>query len=401
MIIIFILITAFFVLSEFSIIRSRKSKVKNRYAIKILDSISLSLSTCQIGITASTIALGGIGEEEFKHLLNLLNINLDLNPYLISAIISIPLTMFGEIIPKSIGLALSEKVLTLIAIPLYCLNLIIHPISWSYTKFSGLILSIFNIPVVSADESYTDIEIRDIVEHNVADESTRNVIDNVFDFELLVVSDIMTHRQNMVSIDLIKARSDKDYLNEILSSGYGRFPVIAKTNDDIRGILHIKDFLSVMLSNNSTEITRIMKKPFFVPETLKIKKLFDEMTTRKTHMAIVIDEYSGVSGLVTMEDILETIMGSIKDEHDESDESKIINNDGVLDVDTDVLLDDLIKLLPSIPDISSCDTVSGLLNFIFEKIPEEGDVKVFSGCKFIILKADGKQCKKVRISLEE
>ena len=400
----FLTITAFFVLSEFSIIRSRKFRTDNKYSLLVLDNINVYLSSCQLGITASTLALGMLGEEEIKLVLSHFTWSKFLSPVVLSIIIAIPLTIFGEIIPKSIGISLAEKALNKISFLLYAFNLIVHPITWTLTKISSLFLRIVGLPVVSSEETFSDTELRDIIEHNLDDGTTKDIIDNVFAFDDIRVSDIMTHRNDIHGIDIVKLKDSTpesvEYLKAMVLNGYSRVPVYANNIDDIRGVLHTKDLLGLDLAE--IKLSKIMKKALFVPETLKIKTIFNDMKKRGTHLAIVLDEYSGVSGLVTFEDILEIIMGNIVDEHDDEEDLKCsVDDDGVLTIDSRVKLDDLIDVFPTIPDIAGITTVSGLVNFIFEKIPVKGEKKLFSGCEFVILESNAKQCRTVKITKVE
>ena len=401
-----ILVVAFFVFSEYSLVRSRKTRFDNntlvsKYVNDMFEKMDDYLSTCQLGITGASLILGKIGEEEFIHLLELLNIQTTISLTTIALCFVLFLEIiFGELIPKSISIRTPEKTLTIIAIPLYYINKIFKIFTTIMYFIAKIFLKLFGIKNELPLESYSINEMIDIVETNLHDNATREIIGNAFDFNDKIVKDIMSPRNGIVGIDINEAKESSEYVHDKLKQGYTRIPVYSGSLDNIIGIVNVKKCIDKIIDNTEINLHKILSnkdgRPFFVPETLKIKNLLNEMRSKQVHIAIVKDEFGSTSGIITMEDIMEVLIGEIYDENDDIIEL-ITKIDDYYIVNSDAKIDDLQEYLPRIPDVYGCSTVSGLINYIFEKIPEEDEIKDFCGYKFTILNASKTKCELIRI----
>ncbi len=232
------------------------------------------------------------------------------------------------------------------------------------------------------------------------EESTR-MVKSIFDFEDLLAYEIMTPRTDVFSIDI--EDEPEEYLDELLKMRHSRVPVYRGDSDNIIGILHIKDYLIQLVQTKfekQVDIEPILRKAYFVPDTKNVDNLFYEMQKERQQIAILIDEYGGFSGIVTLEDIIEEVMGDIDDEYDEEEEIIDKIDDNIYLVDGDVDLDDLDEELGIELQSESSETIGGFIIDILGEIPEEGDVGrivEFEGYKFKIMSIEDRRIKRVKI----
>jgi putative hemolysin len=209
------------------------------------------------------------------------------------------------------------------------------------------------------------------------------------------VKEVMVPDTQMMAIQIDK--SPQEILSLIEEEQFSRYPVFGREPNDIRGILYAKDFLTIFAKTGQVDIRKTIKPPYFIPETMKISLLLKEMQKKRIHIALVVDEYGGVSGLVTIEDLLEEIVGEIRDEHDI--ESPVITlSDGTLLIDASISLKDLKEdyqiILPESPEY---ETLGGFLMTTLQKIPQTGDVVAIEGKKITIVEMIGQRISKVRL----
>lgn len=304
--------------------------------------------------------------------------------------------VFGEITPKSYAIRKAES-LALFVAPLFdFLSKIFYPISLAFTGISNLFLgkSVKNTPMFTEDEIKTLIDVSG--EEGTIEEDEKEMITSIFEFGDTRVKEIMIPRVDMVCVEA--EENIKEVLAKAIKGGYSRFPVYKDEIDNIVGILYIKDLLKYLKDGNFNICAdKIKREAYFIPETKRADDLLREMQKKRVHMAIVIGEYGAVIGLVTLEDLIEEIVGEIFDEYDVAKDEITYLDKNTAIVDARLPIDEFNEKmnlqLPSDP----FDTLAGFMMEYLDKVPEEGEEVEYDGNKFIIEKMDEKKISKVRI----
>ncbi|NWF52551.1 MAG: HlyC/CorC family transporter [Nitrospirae bacterium] len=417
LIIIFIFLNAIFAAAEIAVVTLRRSRIKqliesgNRRAVilnKLREEPNRFLATIQIGITLVAVLASAIGGatvvDALKHLL--MNIPIPfiytsseaLSIIIVASIITYFFIVFGELIPKSIALSNPESVGLMIAPTMEKFSKIAMPFVQILRISTNILLRPFGKRAFSERGYISEEEIKLLLEEGKergifgADE--KELIHSVFEFTDMSAREVMVPSIQMVTINL--GMSSDEIKNIIAEEQFSRYPVIGKDINDIRGILYAKDFLTA-ISKGEADIRKLIKPPFFIPETMKISNLLREMQRKRIHMALVIDEYGGVSGLVTMEDLLEEIVGEIRDEYDI--ESPVIQiSEGVFRIDASISIRDLKEDHElEIPESTEYETLSGFLLTTLQRIPKIGDVVEIEGKRITILEMVGQRIAKVKL----
>jgi putative hemolysin len=422
MLVIFILIglNAFFAASEMAIISVRQSRIKplvdegNKAAIivnRFLEEPSKLLATIQIGITFAGFLASAIGAQTLSaglaRLLAGLNIPIIsgsavwISTFLVTCIIAFFTLVLGELVPKRMALSQSDKIALGVAGTINLFSRIVAPAVSFLTFSTNLIVKLLGGQVKATGEQITEEEIRLMInvgeEKGIFQETETEMINSIFEFDDTVAKEVMTPRTDMIAIS--SETTLDEIFDVIVEENFSRIPVYEESMDNIIGILYVKDLFSRIKRKMEWEVSLkdIIRSVYFVPEYKKIDELFKEMQKSKTHIAIVIDEYGGTAGLITIEDLLEEIVGNIFDEYDDVvlDYEKIDDNtyivSGMLDIgDINDILD------TSIPE-EEFDTVSGMLLSHSGKMPEVGDEMEVGNIYFRIEEVDDKRISKIRI----
>lgn len=310
-------------------------------------------------------------------------------------IITFLLLLFGEIIPKVYATQTSVKFSKFMAFPLYYMEKIFRPMSAILIKSTSIVNK-----RISKKQNISMGDLSQALELT-ADEITEEmeILEGIVNFGNINVVEIMKSRVDVVAID-VKTGFGK--LKSILiDSGYSRIPVYDETFDNVRGILYVKDLLPHHHKPNTFRWQSIIRPPFYVPETKKINDLLEEFQTQKNHMAIVVDEYGGTSGIITMEDILEEIIGDITDESDEEKETYTLEKDGTYLFEGKTLLNDFFKITELDSDLfenikGDADTLAGLLLEMKGEIPQKKEEFEYQDFRFIVEAVDNRRIKKIR-----
>ena len=419
-----ILLNGFFAGSELAFISINNNKLKilaeegHRKAIKILHLKEMPnrfLSTIQIGVSLASILSGAFGADAFAQVLTDFIVAQGLGtPLLVKPIATLLITLmimfvmlvFGELVPKRVAMSHTEKFAFIAVTPIAFLAKISTPMIHLLSFSTNLVLRILGIDPHGSEEEVTEEEIRLMVDAGEIDVKEKEMINNIFEFDNLEVADIMTHRTEIVGIGV-----DADF-NELMAlvdkERFTRYPVYEDSIDNIVGIIHLRDILRYMKFHKGQEFNAksLMREPFYVPDSKQTDELFRELQLNKTHMAVVIDEYGGTAGLVTMEDLIEEIMGNIMDEYDidEVTHELIEVHSGEYLVDASMDLEDLEDVLQIGLPVDDFDTVSGFLISELGRIPTQEDVLEddsdvdFNGYRFSILEIDEKVISKLRLT---
>ncbi len=319
-----------------------------------------------------------------------------------TGVVTFVILVFGEITPKSIGNNNPIKYAKLASVILLWMEKILYPIILFFTI---LIKKLIGEDKMISSAFISEEEVRRFVnvseEEGAIKESEKEMIQSVFEFDDIVVKEIMVPRIDMVCVS--KESSIEEIVNLAVEQGHSRIPIFEESIDDIIGLIYVKDLLQLLQKGKENLTLEDLIKPiYFIPESKQINKLLKEMQNRREHMAVILDEYGGTSGLITIEDLLEEIVGDIQDEFDlENKQINLINNKEIL-VDARVDLDDLNEILP-IPllDEESYETISGFVLHKLGYLPEEKEIIELEGITIEIEKIDEHRIQKLRIYTTE
>lgn len=422
MLVIFLLIglNAFFAASEMAIVSVRQSRIKplmdegNKAAIivnKFLEEPSKLLATIQIGITFAGFLASAIGaqtlSEGLAKLLFSLNIPIIshsavwISTFVVTSMIAFFTLVLGELVPKRMALSQADKIALKSAGIINLFSRIVSPAVSFLTFSTNLVVKLLGGQVMATGDQITEEEIRLMInvgeEKGIFQETETEMINSIFEFDDTVAKEVMTPRTDIVAIS--SDATLEEILDVIVEENFSRIPVYEESIDNIIGILYVKDLFRMIKRKMEWEVSlkNIIRPVFFVPEYKKIDELFKEMQKSKTHIAVVIDEYGGTAGLITIEDLLEEIVGNIFDEYDDVvlDYEKIDDNtyivSGMLDLGE---INDILHV--NMPE-EEFDTVSGLVLSHSGKMPEVGDEVEVDNVYFRIEEVDDKRISKIRI----
>jgi CBS domain containing-hemolysin-like protein len=403
-----VLLNGVFVAAEFAIVRVRSSqidlKIKNGHPAgllgrKIINHLDGYLAATQLGITIASLALGYIGEQmifnvfeglfAFFHLSLSVNVLHAISYSLAFVLITVLHIIFGELVPKSIAIQNPTETTINLAYPLHFFYLIFRPLIWFLNGFAGIILKILGMQAVSASDLHSAEELQLILEQGkesgALDSTEHEMIQNVFDFKDRVVKNIMVPRTQIAALEINTPGSE--LVNMVITEGYSRLPVYTDTVDNIIGVVHAKDILPLLNSHKPVILKDIIREAYFIPESKRINDLLTELQLKRIQIAIVLDEFGGTAGMVTLEDIVEELVGEIQDEYDEEVPivEKITENEFIVNCMASIA--DVNEHLPiELPEDETYDSVAGYINLIFGKIPEIGESAKADGYQFTILK---------------
>ncbi len=413
-------LNGFFVAAEFAIVKVRASQIEikaksgsrvaniAKYITQHLDGY---LAATQLGITLASLGLGWVGESVMHGIVHDLLINFNLPDVYITSIstfiaflfITVMHIVFGELAPKSIAIQRPVATTLFIAFPLQGFYWLFRPFIWVLNGFANMILKLFGISSIGGHESVHSTEelyylLDQGKESGALDTNEHELIKNVFDFNERVVKNIMVPRTKISGIELSTPK--QEVIKTIIAEGYSRLPVYDDIIDKIIGIVHAKDILPLLAGDKEWALSDIIRKPYFVPETKKINDLLSELQQKRIQIAIVIDEFGGTAGMVTLEDIVEEIVGEIQDEYDEEKPTveKISETEFIINAYATVY--DVNEHLPhDLPEDEDFDTVGGLVSHAFGRIPEVGDSEECYGYLFTILKKTEQNIETIKLEL--
>ncbi len=411
-----ILLNGLFVAAEFSFVKVRPTRLAqlvdegNRMA-KIaqccINNIDAYLSVCQLGITISSLGLGWLGEPVvarlLEPLLHLAGVNSPTATHSISFIIAFSLVtfmhvVFGELVPKSLAIQRAEAVTLWLAMPMRAAYFVFYPGIIVFNGTANRILRLAGIrPASEHEESHSEEELQMLVSESYRgghlDKEEWRLLQNVFDFEDKVVRDVMVPRPEVVYLDLSKSL-DKNIETARLS-GHTRFPLCDGDRDNVLGLIHIKDLFRL---NDETGLNELRRNIMPVPEGMPLDQLMHKFQQKHQHMALVVDEYGGTAGIITMENILEELVGEIQDEFDEEQPQVLPENENTYLVDGRFLLEEAAEVfnLP-VDDEEEYDTLGGYMFGRLGKRPRVGDVVELPGYKLEVAEMHRLRVRRIRL----
>lgn len=420
--IILIALNAFFAASEIALISLNDNKIrvmaedgdkKAKILAALLGEPSRFLATIQIGITLAGFMASAFASESFSEPLVRFVISMGItlpesalktiSLILVTVILSYFTLVFGELVPKRLAMKKAEAISVRVASPLHILSVAASPFVRFLTASTNFFVRLFGVDPNAQDEEVTEEEIRMMVdvgeEKGTIHETEKEMINNIFEFDNKYVTDIMTHRTDIAGVPL--DCSLEAVMAVIREEKYTRMPVYEDNIDNIVGILHVKDLVNYLgrTGKENFSIVNIMRTPYFVPSSRKTDMLFKDLKDSKTHMAVVIDEYGGTAGIVTMEDLVEEIVGNIFDEYDEEDKDVDKIDENTYIIKGSASLDTVSEIMGSDLPVDEYETLSGFIIGQLGRIPqmEEKPEIEFNGLVFKVKEMEDKKVSKAKV----
>lgn len=391
---IFILILAngFFSLSEFSIIASRKSRLKQfiaenrkgaQHALNLNDNPDKFLATVQVGITLVATLAGVFGGATIVHGINSLvkqipikmisNASVPISVGILTILITITTVVIGELVPKYLALSNPERYARRVARPIELFIKLTGFFSSALSKTSNFILKMFGIKTDGVGTEITEDEINHIIfegkQSGLFDDIEEKLVKSVFDFADSNVRRALTPRTDVVGFDI--NASSQEVIDSIIENGYSRYPVYEKTIDNVVGILNTKDIIAHKIDPNLIIVKDMLRSPIFVPDSMPLSTLLNSFQKQKQHIAIVLDEFGGTAGIITLEDILEELVGEIQDEYDTEPMPIVKHSETVSYVGGQVWPGDVNDEIGSNFPEDDADTMAGLIIDHLGEVPEK------------------------------
>ena len=425
-IILFLLfVNGFFVAAEFSLVKVRKTRLEQlcnegnsnaKKAMKLVDDVNKMLAAAQLGVTIASIALGWVAESTIVQLIEpIIRLFAGSVAHISSHVVAVPISfvlvtyfhvLLGEQLPKCISLRHPETIALLVSTPMDMFITIFKPFVWLLEVSGNKILAACHANSEDASLVHSTEELDMLVDasynEGVLNETEAEMLHNMFKFSDLMAKQVMIPRTDMVCIP-----DDITYeeLNKVaLENQYTRYPVYEENIDKILGFIHVKDLYSLAMNKGEFSVQKLIRPLMLVPETMTLDNLIIEFRKLHCQIAVVIDEFGGTSGLITLEDVLEEIIGEVQDEFDEEAEADIkeIGEDTYI-ANAMMRIDELVKffdLKESLFEEDDVDTIAGLVVKLLGRIAQVGDTVSFNGLTFTVKEVDGARITKLQIYKE-
>ena len=405
-----ILLNAFFVAAEYALVTARRTKIQElaetgsrraRAVQRIVADPPRFIAAMQLGVTLASLGIGALGEQALSHALEPVLATV-LAVAIAFLIITFLHVVVGELVPKGASLRYSERVALGVSGPVRGFFFIAHPLIWILQSASELILRALGLEVPGAErEPLSEAELRMLLgratEHGEIEQEEQEMLYKVFDFADKEVADVMVPRPEVValSIDL----PPEECLAAVIESPYTRYPVYRETLDDIVGILHVRDLFSALNDQGfaNVQVETLLRDAYIVPETKDLAALLADFRRAKFHIAVVVDEYGTMAGIVTLEDLLEEIVGEIEDEFDLPDESVEHVDENTVRIDGTFPIDDFNEKFRVELPIEDYHTVAGFVFGLLGRAAAAGDEVEYDGLRFRVAEIEGSRIEKLEV----
>jgi putative hemolysin len=406
---------AFFVAAEYALVTARRSRLielahqgnrRARIALRIMDSPVRFIGTVQLGITGFSIALGAVGEPLVERWLDEPLLSHTVAFIIAFSIVTYLHVTLGELVPKAIALTKNESTALWVALPVEAVFLVSYPLVWFLQESANVFTRIFGIqPAPAGVVAHTEEDIRMIVaqagESGVVEEVEQEMLYKVFDFADKEAHEVMVPRPEVVAISVDLPA--QECLAAVIDSPFTRYPAYRGSLDEIVGILHVRDLFSALFDRGieNVVIGELLRAPYVVPETKDLAALLAEFRAQNQHMAVVVDEYGAMQGIVTLEDLLEEIVGEIEDEFDLPDEGVERVDDRTIRIDGTFPIDDFNERFGTTLPVEDYHTVGGFVFGLLGRAPEEGDSVTHDGMRFDVVEIEGSRIDRLAVEFEE
>lgn len=399
-----VLLNGFFVAAEFAMVKVRSTRIdtllnegntRAKFAKKLVDHLDAYLSACQLGITLASLGLGWIGEPAIADIIEPIMIDLGFSTQVVHtvsfaiafSIITALHIILGELAPKSLAIQKADSVTLWTSVPLIGFYKLMYPVIWVLNTIANWILRLIGIQAASEHEAaHTEQEIRILMEEShkqgYINKTELTFVDNIFEFAERNAREVMIPRTDMVCLYAEDTFSEN--LNKAIEEELTRYPVCDPDKDNIIGFIHIKDLLKAVVQEKNPDIRNMARELIAIPESMPISDLLKLLQKQRSQVAIVVDEYGGTAGIVTIEDILEEIVGEIQDEFDEERPLVEIREDSAYSVDGKMLIEEVSEVLGLKLDSDDFDTIGGWLYSRIEIEPRVGQKILYEDYEFVI-----------------
>jgi len=408
-----ILLNAYFVAAEYGLVTARRTRIQElaqkgdrraRAVLRIVANPPRFIAAMQLGVTATSLAIGAIGEQVLARVFDPIFASL-IAFALAFLIITFLHVVVGELVPKGVALAYSDRVALAVSTPVRVFFVVFKPLIWVLQGSSDAILRVLGLkPPGGEVDVYSEAELKMLLsrstEEGELEEQEQEMLYKVFDFADKEVSAVMVPRPEVValSIDL----PPEEALSAVIESPYTRYPVYrGAALDEVVGILHVRDLFSALVDRGiaGVQLEQLLRPAYIVPETKDLAALLAEFRRTNQHMAIVVDEYGELEGIVTLEDLLEEIVGEIEDEFDLPNESIERLDDGRVRIHGTFPIDDFNEQFKRSLPIEDYHTIGGFVFGLLGRAPEPGDEVEYDGVQFKVLDVEGSRIERLEVEL--
>jgi putative hemolysin len=409
-----ILLNAFFVAAEYGLVTSRRTRIielRNQGDRRARDVLRLTsdppqfITAMQLGVTLTSLGIGALGETALSHAFDRV-----MATALAVGLAYVILTFFhvvlGELVPKGVALPNAEATALRVAAPVRAFFAVFRPFIWVLRRATEMVLRVFGLSAPGADaDVYTEAELKMLVssatEHGELEQQEQELIYKVFAFADKEAADVMVPRPEVVAVSI--EMPPEEALAVTIEAPYTRYPVYRSSLDDVVGILHVRDLFQAIHDRGlaAVDLESILRPAYVVPETKDLAALLTEFRRENQHMAIVVNEYGNVEGVVTLEDLLEEIVGEIEDEFDLPDESVEQVDEDTIRIDGTFPIDDFNERFGTELPIEDYHTLAGFVFGQLGRAPEVGDDVTWDGLRFDVVDVEGSRINRIAVSFEE
>jgi putative hemolysin len=408
-----ILLNAYFVAAEYGLVTARRTRIQElaqqgnrraRAVLRIVADPPRFIAAMQLGVTATSLAIGAIGEQVLAQVFDpiLASVIAFALAFLIITFLHV---VVGELVPKGVALAYSERTALAVSAPVRGFFVVFKPLIWVLQRSSEAILRALGLqPPGGEVDVYSEAELKMLLsrstEEGELEQQEQEMLYKVFDFADKEVSAVMVPRPEVVALSV--ELPPEEALSAVIESPYTRYPVYRGTLDSVVGILHVRDLFSALVDRGivGVQLEHLLRPAYIVPETKDLAALLAEFRKANQHMAIVVDEYGDLEGIVTLEDLLEEIVGEIEDEFDLPDESIEQLEDGRMRIHGTFPIDDFNEQFQRSLPIEDYHTIGGFVFGMLGRAPEPGDEVSHDGVRFKVLEVEGSRIEMLEVELE-
>ena len=410
-----LLLNAFFVAAEYGLVTARRTRItelrdqghrRARVVLRLTANPNRFIAAMQLGVTLTSLAIGALGEPVFAHILEPIPATL-VSFALAFLLITYLHVVVGELVPKGIALGHPETTALTVSGPVRAFFFVFKPLIWVLQKSSDRALRLLGLepPGEERGSVHSEAELKMLLSRSTQEgeieQQEQEMLYKVFDFADKEVSDVMVPRPQVValSVDL----PPEECLAAVIDSPYTRYPVYRESLDTVLGMLHVRDLFSALVDRGiaNVEVADLVRPAVFVPETKDLAAMLSEFRRTNQHMAIVVDEYGSMDGIVTLEDLLEEIVGEIEDEFDLPDDSVERIDDDTIRIDGTFPIDDFNEQFATQIPIEDYHSVGGFVFGLLGRAPEQGDTVEYDGLRFDVHEVEGQRIHRLAVTFVE